>query len=250
MADIFLFFVAVFGGALNAVAGGGSFICLPALIYVGVPPVSANATCALALWPGSLSSAFGYRRELTTTGRWLTILGVVSLLGGLTGAVLLIRTSDTAFLRLLPWLMLMAATTFTFGGRLPKSGPLRPTVAVALLQLAIAVYGGYFGGGMGIMMLATMTFAGMTDIHEMNALKSVLAVAINGVAIVEFIAAGVVAWQPGVIMVAGAIAGGYLGASFARKLDPRWVRGFIIVVAWSMTVYFFQQNLLTPRPGG
>lgn len=239
MVAIFLFFAAVFGGALNAVAGGGSFVCLPALIYAGVPPVSANATCALAMWPGSLSSTFGYRRELTTTRRWLTILGAVSLLGGLIGAVLLIRTSDTAFLRLLPWLMLMAATTFTFGGRLPKSGHLRPTLAVALLQLAIAVYGGYFGGGMGIMMLATMTFAGMTDIHEMNALKSVLAVAINGVAIVEFIAAGAIAWQPGIVMVAGAIAGGYLGASFARKLDPLWVRGFIIVVAWSMTVYFF-----------
>ena len=239
MVDIFLFFAAVFAGALNAVAGGGSFICLPALIYAGVPPVSANATCAFAMWPGSLSSTFGYRHELTTTGRWLTILGAVSLLGGLIGAVLLVRTSDTAFLRLLPWLMLMAATTFTFGGRLPTSGHPRPTVAVALLQLAIAVYGGYFGGGMGIMMLATMTFAGMTDIHEMNALKSVLAVAINGVAIVEFIAAGVIAWQPGIIMVAGAIAGGYLGASSARKLDPLWVRWFIIVVAWIMTVYFF-----------
>lgn len=239
MVDIFLFFAAVFAGALNAVAGGGSFICLPALIYAGVPAVSANATCALAMWPGSLSSTVGYRRELSTTGRWLTILGAVSLLGGLIGALLLVRTSDTAFLRLLPWLMLMAATTFTFGGRLPKPGHRRPTVAVALLQLAIAVYGGYFGGGMGIMMLATMTWAGMTDIHEMNALKSVLAVAINGVAIVQFIAAGAIAWQPGIIMVAGAIAGGYLGASSARKLDPLWVRWFIIAVAWIMTVYFF-----------
>lgn len=236
---LFLFCAAVLGGALNAVAGGGSFIGLPALIYAGVPPVVANATNAFALWPGSLSSAVGYRRELTTSSRWLLILGGASLLGGLVGAILLIRTSDAGFLRLLPWLMLTAAATFTFGRR-PRPSMQPPQLAViVLLQFLISIYGGYFGGGMGIMMLATMTIAGMNDIHEMNGLKSVLAVGINGVAVLEFIASRAIDWRPGLIMMAGAVVGGYLGAAFTRKIDQEWVRRFIIVIAWTMTIYFF-----------
>ena len=235
---LFLFCAAVLGGALNAVAGGGSFIGLPALIYAGIPAVSANATNAFALWPASLSSAVGYRRELASSRSWLLPLGGVSLLGGLMGAVLLIRTSDSSFLRLLPWLMLLAAATFTFGRRFHTSA--RPPMAeIVVLQFVISIYGGYFGGGMGVMMLAVMTIAGMKHIHVMNGLKSVLAVAINGVAVVEFIASGAIAWQPGLVMMAGAIVGGYLGAAYSRKLDQEWMRRLIIVIAWVMTLYFF-----------
>ncbi len=134
--------------------------------------------------------------------------------------------------------MLLAAVTFTFGRQFRTST--HPSMAaVVLLQFVISMYGGYFGGGMGIMMLAVFTIAGMKDIHEMNGLKSVLAVAINGVAVVEFIVAGAVAWRPGLVMMAGAIAGGYLGAAYARKLDQEWVRRLIIVIAWTMTLYFF-----------
>ena len=144
------------GGALNAVAGGGSFITLPALIYAGVPAVAANATSTVALWPGSVSSAWAYRREFSHAGRWLGILSAVSVIGGLFGAVLLVRTSDTSFMRLLPWLMLTAAVTFTFGGALASwlsgggqgvfgSQAGHPTLLTLLLQLAIATYGGYFG---------------------------------------------------------------------------------------------------------
>ena len=238
MSILFLFCAAVVGGALNAVAGGGSFIGLPALIYAGVPPVAANATNAFALLPGSLSSALAYRRELTTPARWLAVLLAVSVAGGLLGAVLLIRTSDTGFLRLLPWLMLLAAATFTFGRNFRPSR--QPQLAVVLLlQFLISIYGGYFGGGMGIMMLATMTLAGMKDIHEMNGLKSVLAVGINGVAVLQFIASRAIEWRYGLIMMAGAIVGGYLGAAYARRIDQRWLRGFIMVIAWTMTIYFF-----------
>ena len=211
-----MFVVAVVGGALNAVAGGGSFLALPALLYAGVAPVAANATTALALWPGSLSSAVAYRREIITTARWLLVLGSVSIVGGLLGALLLLRTSDQSFLRLLPWLMLISASTFTFGDSIHRVTGRVNLVAVVLLQLGISVYGGYFGAGMGLMMLATMSIAGMTDIHEMNGLKSLLAVVINGVALVEFILHGAIAWRPGVIMIIGATAGGYLGASVAR----------------------------------
>jgi uncharacterized membrane protein YfcA len=239
--SIFLFAAAALGGALNSVAGGGSFIALPALLYAGVPAVSANATTTMALWPGSVSSAVAYRREITADRRWLLILSAVSLIGGLLGALLLVRTSDASFLRLLPWLMFVAAATFTFGGsrRVGAAAVVRPIWLIVLLQFAIAIYGGYFGGGMGIMMLATLALSGMTDIHEMNGLKSVLGSAINGIALAEFIFKGAVAWGPGLVMVVGGIAGGYVGASVARTIDRRQVRTFVIVTAWLMTAYFF-----------
>jgi uncharacterized membrane protein YfcA len=251
---VLLFLAAALGGALNAVAGGGSFLTLPALIVAGVPPVIANATSTLALWPASLSSTFAYRRELRSSREWLIVLGVTSVLGGLAGALLLVRTSDDAFLRLLPWLMLVAAATFTFGSRLrpaPKAGadPTHPfehgagwrpaLLGVILAQLLIATYGGYFGGGMGIMMLATMALAGMSNIHEMNGLKSFLGVAINGFALATFVITGTVSWQYGLAMAVGATLGGYLTASFARTIDPRYVRWFVIAVGWVMTIYFF-----------
>jgi uncharacterized membrane protein YfcA len=263
---VFLFATSVVAGALNAVAGGGSFLTLPALLVTGVPPVSANATATLAAWPGSIASALAYRREMTAHKTWLAMLAAVSLAGGLVGGLLLVSTSHTRFMRLLPWLLLVAAVTFTFGGRIQRflasgretSGadaqPLFPAHANAphpaetfsawalVLQFPIAVYGGYFGGGMGIMMLATMSLAGMKDIHEMNGVKVLLAVAINGVALAEFIANGLIAWQPGLLMAAGGIVGGYGGAALARRIDARYVRSFVTAVAWGMTIYFFARN--------
>jgi len=248
--SLFLFGAALLGGALNSVAGGGSFIGVPALLSAGIAPVAANATTTLAMWPGSLSSAIAYRQEIARARHWLTTLGAASLIGGLVGGWLLIRTPDQRFLDLLPWLMFAAAATFTIGGRVadrllrrakPNSAPSAPRapVWILLFQFVIAIYGGYFGGGMGIMMLAAFSIAGMNDIHEMNGLKTLLAVAINGVALVEFIANGAIAWAPGLIMVAGGIVGGYYGAFLARKVDVAVVRTVVVVVAWTMTVYFF-----------
>jgi uncharacterized protein len=238
-----LFIVAVVAGAINSVAGGGSFLTLPTLLYAGVTPVVANATSALAMLPGSVASAVAYRRELKRMGRWLVPLGIVSLLGGFLGGVLLVRTSDTSFMRLLPWLMLIAAVTFTFGDRVRRALSLDHlhgnVLLVAVVQFVIAVYGGYFGGGMGIMMLASFALGGMLDIHEMNGLKTLLAVAVNVLALGAFIITGVVAWGPGLIMVAGAVVGGYFGALLARRLDPAWIRGFVITIGWAMTAYFF-----------
>ena len=241
-----LFLAALLGGVLNSVAGGGSFLALPALLYAGVPPVVANATTTFALWPASLSSALAYRREIVARGRWLALLGAASVLGGLIGGFLLLHTSDTGFMRLLPWLMLAAAVTFTVGGN--PASMLRRTrpaphggfsAGALLLQFAIATYGGYFAGGIGIMMLAALSMAGMTDIHQMNGLKSVLTALINGVALAEFVALGAIAWAPGLVMVAGGILGGYAGASLARRTEQRYVRSFAIATAWVMTTYFF-----------
>ena len=250
---VVLFLAAALGGALNAVAGGGSFLTLPALIVAGVPAVIANATSTLALWPASVSSTLAYRRELRSSRQWLVVLGVTSIVGGLAGAVLLVRTSNDAFLRLLPWLMLVAAATFTFGQKLRPASTAaglshpfehgaawRPAlVGVVVMQFLTATYGGYFGGGMGIMMLATMALAGMTNIHEMNGLKSFLGVAINGFALATFIITGTISWRYGLAMAVGATLGGYLTASLARTIDPRYVRWFVIAVGWIMTVYFF-----------
>jgi uncharacterized membrane protein YfcA len=270
-----LFCVAFVGGALNAVAGGGSFLTLPALLYAGIPPVSANATSTFAMWPASVASAFAYRGEIARARAWMVRLGTISLAGGLLGGLLLVRTSDASFVRLLPWLMLVAAVTFTFGGRMTqwarswRIGGDRQTAATPIerqqptaasgrapesaggiggvhvplwtlpLQLIIATYGGYFGGGMGIMMLAALAIAGMTDMHEMNGLKTVLAIAINGVALAAFVVSGSIAWAPGFVMVVGGISGGYFGASVARRVAGASVRLIVIIVAWSMTVYFF-----------
>jgi uncharacterized protein len=252
---VLLFFAAAIGGGLNAVAGGGSFLTLPALIFAGVSPVVANATSTLALWPASISSTFAYRGDIKTSTRWLVILGLTSVAGGLAGALLLVRTSDSSFLRLLPWLMLIAAATFTFGNKLrPKralassgdshrfehGGAWHPSMlGIVAIQLVIAAYGGYFGGGMGIMMLATMAISGMTDIHEMNGLKTILAILINCLALGTFIASGLVVWTAGLVMMAGTILGGYAGAAVAKTIDRRFVRYFIILVGWTMTIYFF-----------
>jgi hypothetical protein len=254
---VWLFLAALLGGALNSVAGGGSFVTLPALLYAGITPIVANATSTLALWPGSVSSAIAYRHDIRTPKPALLLLGSASLIGGLLGALLLVRTSDTSFMRLLPWLMLLAATTFTFGGRLrlgrsatdaersqrARSRAFRTVswkmLGILPVQLVIATYGGYFGGGMGIMMLAALSVVGMTDIHEMNGLKALLGATINGVALAEFIRSHAVSWGPGLVMVVGGILGGYLGATLARKTDRRAVRAIVITIGWSMTIYFF-----------
>lgn len=236
---------AVVGGALNAVAGGGSFFTFPALVFAGMPAVPANATSTLALWPGSLASAAAYRRELGGDRRQTTWFTIASLVGGVGGAFLLVKTPERAFQIILPFLLLLATLLFAFGPRLTaglrawSGGHGLPFWGAVAVQVVISVYGGYFGGGMGIMMLATFSLFGMDDIHRMNGLKSILAVAINGVALATFVAAGIIVWAPGLLMILGAVVGGYGGAAVARKLNPKWVRVFIITVGSFLTVWFF-----------
>jgi len=244
---LFLFVAGVLGGALNAIAGGGSFIAFPALMFSGVPPIQANATNAVALWVGVTASSGAYRKHLDISRRVMIPLAVTSVIGGIVGAFLLLRTPAHTFLEILPWLMLGATLLFVFGGRLArgsKSGlahnASRSAIAVAaLFELVVAVYGGYFGGGVGIVNLAMLAALGMTDIHAMNALKVVLGGIINGIAVVTFTLAGAVAWKPGFVMIAGAIVGGYFGAHYAQKLPQSWIRAFVIAVGTGMTIYFF-----------
>lgn len=241
-----LFVAAAIGGAINSVAGGGSFVAFPALLFAGVPAVPANATNTIALWPGSVASAVAYRRELRDVRRELVPLGAASLVGGVAGSILLLRTSDHTFVLLIPWLLLFATMLFSFGGvvtrrlRTGADGRTQTSLGIAIAaQLFIGVYGGYFGGGIGIMMLAVLSLLGMTDIHRMNSLKAVLGTLVNGVAVVAFVIAGAVAWAPGGVMIVGGVVGGYAGAAIARQVDPGLVRKLVLAVAWSMTGYFF-----------
>jgi uncharacterized membrane protein YfcA len=244
---IFLLFAGMLGGALNAVAGGGSFVAFPALLFTGVPPIPANATNTIALWTGVTASGGAYRNRLNVPRRVMLPLLVTSFVGGLLGAVLLLRTPPQTFMRVLPWLMLFATLLFVFGkriagGRVWSVGHDATTaaiVAASIFELFVAVYGGYFGGGMGIVNLAMLAAVGMTDIHAMNALKSVLGSAINGIAVLAFILARAIFWPQAVVMIVGAVVGGYFGAHYAQRLPQSWVRWFVVLVGTGMTVYFF-----------
>ena len=244
---ILLFVAGVLGGVLNAVAGGGSFVAFPALLFTGVPPIPANATNSLALWSGIVASGGAYREQLDVPRRVLLPLLIASAIGGLLGAFLLLKTPAHTFMEVLPWLMLGATLLFVFGARLSAGRPSsvgRDATAAAIMvasvfELAVAVYGGYFGGAVGIINLAMLAAIGMTDIHAMNALKSVLGSAINGVATVVFIVKRAVYWPQALVMIVGAVVGGYFGAHYAQKLPQNLVRGFVILVGAGMTIYFF-----------
>jgi uncharacterized protein len=247
---IFLFVAGALGGALNSVAGGGSFIAFPALLFTGVPPIPANATNTIALWTGAAASGGAYRKRLDVPRRVMIPLLTASLVGGVAGAILLLKTPAHTFMRVLPWLTLGATLLFAFGkkiagGRrsiLEHEASGSALAGATAFQLAVAVYGGYFGGGMGIVMLAMLAALGMTDIHSMNALKSVMGFVINGVAVVTFVVAGAVYWRHGGVMILGAIAGGYLGAHYAMKMPQVWIRWFVVLVGGGMTAYFFWKS--------
>ncbi len=244
---IFLFFAGALGGAINAVAGGGSFIAFPALLFTGVPPVPANATNTLALWVGVSASGGAYHKRLRIARRVMVPLILASVIGGLAGAVLLINTPARTFLRILPWLLLGATLLFVFGKHLTgkisagisHESSKAAVAGASLFELIVAVYGGYFGGGMGIMNLAMLSALGMTDIHAMNALKAVLGGVINGVATITFVVSGAIVWPQAMVLTAGAIVGGYSSAHYAQKLPQAWIRRFVVAVGSAMSVYFF-----------
>lgn len=247
--SLLLFSTAFIAGLLNAVAGGGSFITFPTLIFTGISPITANATNNTALWIAAMASAGAYRHNLQIPRRQLLILCVTSLTGGGIGSVILLYTSADMFKQLLPYLLLSATLIFTFSEPLKmwlqfqsqKSSESQspPLLMLVIAQLAISIYGGFFGAGLGILMLATLSFLGIKNIHTMNAFKSFLGSCINGIAIFPFMFAGLIAWHQAILMAVGGSLGGYLCAHYARKLDPRFVRIFVIVVGFSMTTYFF-----------
>lgn len=236
-------------GAINSIAGGGSFIAFPALIFTGVPAINSNAICSVALWPGSMASMGGYRLELLEEKKVIPWMVLISLIGGTIGAMIMLRTPDKTFMELVPYLLLAANLMFIFGGRITaalkknkvESSNSRTKIIIGTiaLQLFIAVYGGFFGAGMGILMLAALSLMGMTNIHKMNAFKVLLGSCINGIAAIIFIFSGVIMWQQTGVMILGAILGGFGGAHYARQFDPVKVRKVVIAIGSAMTIYFF-----------
>ncbi len=243
MTTLILFLAAFAGGALNSLAGGGTLITFPALLFAGLNPIDANASSVVALFPGTFAGAWAYRRSiLAITEFSLRGFIVLSLIGGLLGALLLLYTPPTVFSALVPWLILFATLIFAAGNFAPLDVIRRmqagPRAALFWLFI-IAIYGGYFGGGIGFLMLAAFTLFGMRDINAMNGLKMGLVGVMNITSIVAFIIAGVVRWQETAPMLIGSIAGSYMAAHWAMRLDQRLIKGFVIALGAVLTAYFF-----------
>jgi uncharacterized membrane protein YfcA len=247
-------FVAAFiAGAINSVAGGGTLLSFPALVAIGLPSVMANATSTVAIWPGSLGGVLGYRQDIRSLPRRSYLLIIPSSIGGVIGAVLLAMTPTEVFDQLVPLLILFATLLFML--QEPVQRMIRSTgkahegsrswlIGALVFQFFVALYGGYFGAGIGILMLAAFGILGYTDIHQMNGLKTLLAVFINGVAALYFMLKGLVVWPEAIIMMAASIIGGVWGARFARRLGQKGVRRIVIVIGFGMALYLLVRAYL------
>lgn len=242
--ETLIFLSGIAAGGINSVAGGGSLVSFPTMIWLGVPAVTANVTNTVAIWPGTVASAWGYRRELRGADPRTFVLLAPSIVGSLIGAALLYRTPTEVFDRLVPGLILFATGLFVLQEPIQRRFNLSAAHAsrspwlswTVVFQLAVAVYGGYFGAGMGILMLAALSLMGHTDIHQMNGLKNLLATCINAVAAGYFVIAGLVYWPDVLVMAAGAIVGGLGGASLARRIGRNAVRRLVVVIGFAMAL--------------
>lgn len=230
-------------GMINSVAGGGSFFTFPALVFTGVPSIVANASSTMALFPGSFISAWTYREDFKKSGDFpFRPMLAVSLAGGVAGALLLLYTPQRTFDGMIPWLMLASTLLFTFGpkispflNRLFHIGP----VTLICIQAVVAIYGGYFGGAIGIVMLAAWSLFGLKDIHVMNANKTLLGGAMNAVAVVLFIIARKIWWHQTLVMLVAGVIGSYVGARSAKRTNPRYIRISVSVISAGITIAFF-----------
>lgn len=242
-----------FAGVLNTIAGGGSFLSLPALLAstaaVGVGAVSAQATNTVALWPGQLTSLVAFRQQLRAYGWKLLPLGIASGVGGWMGGELLMHTGNKRFRELLPWLLLFAAVLFVLSFPLGRwlagmSDGRRYNKSLIIGMVVVSVYVGYFGAGGGFLAMALFGFCGVHDIHEMNALKVLTAAVSIGIPAIAFMLAGRVAWQFCLIMAILAGLGGYLGAHYSRRVNQRVMRWSVAIIGFVTAGYFFLQNYL------
>ena len=240
--------VGLLAGVMNAIAGGGSFVTFPAMVLVGLPPVIANATSTVALFPGTVASSFAYRNDFASAGPMrLRLLTPISIAGGFAGAMLLLATPERLFDIVIPWLLLLATLTFAFGARAGLA--LRRVVrvgpgALPFVQFVIAIYGGYFGGAVGLMMMAAWSLLHATDdLKSMAPARVLLVSAANGAAVIWFIAAGAVRWPEALAMLGASVIGGYLGARLTRVLPAELVRRFVIVLTAVITLTFFWRTV-------
>ena len=246
---LFLFAAGFFGGMINSIAGGGSFITFPALLFVGIPPITANATNTFASCSGYMSGTWAFRKDLRAVKDQLPRFILISLVGGVAGAWLLLQTPETAFRIAIPWLLLFATVLFIFGGQLNSAlkklgsrhrhASSTGAILLLLLLLGVCLYGGFFNAGLGIITLSYLALAGFTNINTMNGLKLLVASCVSLIAIALFIYDGVIAWYEGSIVLVGTLCGGYVAAHWSRRLPQQWVRNFVIVASAGITIYFF-----------
>ncbi|MBX3568865.1 MAG: sulfite exporter TauE/SafE family protein [Rhizobiaceae bacterium] len=243
--DMIMLFAAGFvSGAVNAVAGGGTFLTFGALSLVGIAPISANATSSITQFPGYITSTLAYWKDIRTFWRGALLLCLISAAGALAGALILLALDNPSFRALVPWLLIAATAVFAAGPWLkpkPKRGQPAAVGSVpgAIVQFVTALYGGFFGAGMGVMMLATLGLTQTGDYHRLNALKNMLSIVIAAVAIVVFISGGVVAWPQAVVMIPAVALGGYAGVWMAKRVPQKVLRGFVIAVGLLLAVYYF-----------
>ena len=251
---LLLFAAAMLGGAVNSIAGGGSLVTFPVLVLAGLSPIVANATNNLSMCVGTIGSISGYYQQIKPHRQIVVRLALVSFVGSLIGAILLLTTPETLFYRMVPFLILLAAVLFSAGPSLVRRFRHAEAAVVlsrwALLgQFVIAIYAGYFGAGQGIATLALLTLIGMSHMHEMNGVKSFLSACTNGIAIIPFVIAGVIAWPQALLMSVGAILGGFIGARLAKRVNPDRVRTAVLIFSYGMVAYFFWKVYLAPPQG-
>jgi len=246
---IFLFIAGLIGGVLNSIAGGGSFITFPALVFVGVPPLMANATNTFSSCAGYFSGAYAFRHKLKEHKKEMLLTILFSLLGGSLGAFLLLKTPEASFEKVIPWLLLFATLLFIFGGRANtllqsyseknKYALQFKSIFLSLSLLSVCVYGGFFNAGLGIVVLSYLTLSGHKNINVMNGLKLVVSSAVSIAAILLFVLSDSIAWLEGCIVLVGTLLGGYYSAHISMKLNQQYVRWFVIFMSAVITVYFF-----------
>lgn len=239
-----LFAAGLLSGIVNAVAGGGTFLTFGAMSVLGIPPISANATSSITQFPGYITSTLAYWSDIRAIWRSALLLCIVSAIGALGGALLLLALDNPSFRAMVPWLLIAATALFAAGPWLkPKPKPGQPaavgTVPGALMQFVTAIYGGFFGAGMGVMMLATLGLTQSGDYHRLNALKNMFSIVIAAVAILIFVSGGVVSWPQAIVMIPAVAIGGYVGVWIAKRVPQNAVRGFVIAVGLFLAAYYF-----------
>jgi uncharacterized protein len=245
---VWLVIASFLAGALNAMAGGGSFLSFPALLGVGVLPIQANATNTVALWPGQFTSIAAYWTDLKANLSLVLPVCSAALIGGVAGAIVLLRTGQATFMALVPWLLLLAAGLFAASGpvsrwlqrtRVSAQG-VKPNLAPLWIGLVVVCfYIGYFGAGAGFLVMSVLAVFGIQNINQVNALKVVATTTANGIAVVTFIVEKQILWKYCLLMMLAAAIGGYLGARYSRRLDPRFMRMLVVVIGLGMAAYFF-----------